>query len=251
MYSSTSPAMNTRTSGEAAAATHQSAAQKLLLVPSADEFKRDKSIMMSSSLKDNGAAMADRLTSKPPHTFNAVAVRTCSPAHSPAAKKLRVSQCFQSAHQAACIDGKQQDLELLQHAAEITAVHCDRHGIIQDQGHRCDKLAASLVYQMRKDTHGLSNSSYHHAVASTITAEHCEHSAMLPQNTVSKIDSCTATESSLDAVMAEATLAFSTIDCATDALLVITALLVNWQDQATAESVQKVCYVLQMCCKRQ
>jgi KH domain len=151
-----------------------------------------------------------------------------------------------STFQAVSINSKQPAAEQLQHhTVEVTAAQGDYHGLIRDKKGRCDLLAKSQVYQMHKDTHGLSNSSYHHAVASTITAEHCEHSAMLPQNTVSKIESCTATESSLDAVLAEATSAFSTIDCATDALLVITALLVNWQDQATTGSVQKVCSVLQ------
>jgi hypothetical protein len=146
MYSSNLPAIiHKRMSDEAAAASHESAAQKLL--PFADELKRDealarryhaqivswcelKACMELSSLhlrcitfaQDNGCAMAHRTTSKLPHTFDAVAVRTCSPSHSPAAKKLRVSKCFESANQAARIDSEQPALEHMLQKSQLYRV---------------------------------------------------------------------------------------------------------------------------------
>jgi hypothetical protein len=187
--------------------------------------------------------MAYRLTSKSPHTFNAVAVRTCSPSHSPAAKKLRVSQCFQSAHQAACIDGKQQDLEQLQAALDVTSAQSHRHGIIQHHSHCCDSMAESHANQMHKDEQ-FSNSNRDHDSAPITTAEHCEHSTLMPQNTVPESEVYNASASGLDTVLAEATSAFAAVDSASGALLAIIALLVNWQDKAAMRSVQTVCSVL-------
>jgi KH domain len=96
---------------------------------------------------------------------------------------------------------------------------------------------------MHKDAQ-FSNSNRDHDAAPITTAEHCEHSTLMPQNTVPESEVYNASATGLNTVLAEATSAFAAVDSASGALLAITALLVNWQDKAAMPSVQTVCFVL-------
>jgi hypothetical protein len=187
--------------------------------------------------------VAHRAASKLPNTLDPVAARPHSPSHSPAAKKLRASQCFDSAPQAVYINDQQSAVEQLLYAAEATALQRDHHGMLEEQIRQPGTLVTSYPYQTCEGVQG-NNSSSNLNAAPDITAGSAEHNAVLTQ-TKPETEAYTASESNLDAVLAAATSAFTTVDSAYDALLAITALLVSWNDEADTESNQTMCSVLQ------
>jgi KH domain len=89
---------------------------------------------------------------------------------------------------------------------------------------------------------GLMEDHSHQSDRNVLSYSSCD-SAVLA-STMSSSEVYAANASRLDPVLAAATTAFATVDCASDALLAITALLVSWQEATDTDSTQRVCAVL-------
>jgi hypothetical protein len=89
---------------------------------------------------------------KRPRDEGPAPVKSRSPRQSPAVKKLRVSQCFESSPQAACINYKQTAVQQLLHATQVTAMQTDHHDMKQTNNTSSSTsaaLASTVRYLLR------------------------------------------------------------------------------------------------------